>query len=80
MILHEADQMNIPVISLLNTSSNKLVDYPLLGNDRSIVVNFFFCNLLATLINNNNYIQEYRSLIKTKRFNKVLQTSKKKTV
>lgn len=78
MILHEADQMNIPVISLLNTSSNKLVDYPLLGNDRSIIVNYFFCNLLATLINNNNNSQEYRSLIKTKRFNKVIQTSKKK--
>lgn len=52
IIWQEAWQVTIPMISIINSDSLLRVDYPIPGNDSSIICVQIFCYLIASLIRN----------------------------
>jgi len=50
MVISEAKQVGIPIIGLVNSSSDVEIDYPIFAQDQNLHAIHFFCHFLAALI------------------------------
>ena len=57
--MQESKKIGIPIIGLINSDQEILIDYPFLGNSDSIFLVHFFCCFLATLISKQSITKNH---------------------